>query len=638
VAKQTRRAFLERIGLLGTAAAGLAALGPDLDPRRASAVEQATSIKVLVGDVVHRRGSVFAAQTAATAAGWLESPLIRTSFPFTHAGLHWRGDALQRVELRTSLDGQAWSDWQRLTVESRPLENPRGEWFAALVSAPRASFAQYRLGLDQPVPEQVTLTYLNSLDGPRQPLGSRPGAPRRLAFGSAVAHADGADFRTGIITREQWGADESLRFGPDGTEIWPRHYVAPRIVVVHHTATRNQPDDPAADVRSIYAYHAETLGWGDIGYHALLDWEGRIYEGRYGREVDPFGRFPREVLSYGVVAGHALTYNYGSAGHALLGNFQEAEPPEQMLRRLEDLLVYQHGRYQIDPRTQLDFARDTRLWRYDLPAMPGHRDCNDTECPGDNVYKRLAEIRARVAERLGGGPLPRAIVEAPAPRNLWLGSATYQWTGAAPFDCVFEGFWRDRRQDTYETLRGYDALVLPEHVVTAQTRVSFALGQPGQYTLHLRPNDSPFADRHTVLVDRHVVRDNAESEGVGREGAWTASRSVLEFNGSNYEYAAADSGARFTWRLEVPERGRYAVQACWASATDRAPDAPYTIARGATQLETVEVDQRLSGGFWVDLGSYDFAAGETCTVTLEARAGGDVVVADAIRLQLLDAG
>jgi hypothetical protein len=48
-------------------------------------------------------------------------------------------------------------------------------------------------------------------------------------------------------------------------------YVPAKKVVLHHTATSNAYVDGAAEVRAIYAYHAKTLRWGDIGYHSLID-------------------------------------------------------------------------------------------------------------------------------------------------------------------------------------------------------------------------------------------------------------------------------------------------------------------------------------------------------------------------------
>jgi hypothetical protein len=115
-------------------------------------------------------------------------------------------------------------------------------------------------------------------------------------------------------------------------------------------------------------------------------------------------------------------------------------------------------------------------------------------------------------------------------------------------------------------------------------------------------------------------------------GTWTASRSVQLYNGANYESAPTGSGASFTWRLAVPESGRYQVQACWTSATDRAADAPYAISRDGEPLGTVRVDQTTNGGLWVDLGEFEFQAGQTCAVSLGSDAAGDVVIADAVRL------
>jgi hypothetical protein len=340
-----------------------------------------------------------------------------------------------------------------------------------------------------------------------------------------------------------------------------------------------------------------------------------------------------------VVAGHTFTFNYGSVGIALLGNFQEEGPPDAMWRSLEDLLVFEHRRNQIDPRASLDFARSNELWRYDIPTMPGHRDCNETECPGDHVYPFLPRLRERVAERIGGRSAPQAaaIVEAP-PRNVWLGTGDYGWTGTPPYDCVYEGFQKRPGEDGVDYRRGYDEHLMPEHFVTAQNSAAFALTEPGLYTLHLRPANHVFADRHIVFADRHSVRDNADPEGVDRVGTWTRSRSVLGFYGSDYEFAPAASEASFTWTVPVPHGGIYVVQACWASGPDRAQTVPYAVARDGHLLERVEVDQSSNGDRWVELGVYEFTAGQACSVTISAEgSSGDlIVVADAVRLLLVE--
>ena len=76
--------------------------------------------------------------------------------------------------------------------------------------------------------QRVVLTYLDA-----QPKG----VPTAASGSLAGLLAGPAGFRSQIIPREAWGADESLRFAPDGTEKWPRAYVPAKKVVVHHTAS-----------------------------------------------------------------------------------------------------------------------------------------------------------------------------------------------------------------------------------------------------------------------------------------------------------------------------------------------------------------------------------------------------------------
>ena len=48
-----------------------------------------------------------------------------------------------------------------------------------------------------------------------------------------------------VVSREAWGADESLRF-KDGTVVWPTAFVAPSLLVVHHTAGNGDITDAEA--------------------------------------------------------------------------------------------------------------------------------------------------------------------------------------------------------------------------------------------------------------------------------------------------------------------------------------------------------------------------------------------------------
>lgn len=84
-----------------------------------------------------------------------------------------------------------------------------------------------------------------------------------------------------VITRAEWGADESRRRGRP--ELHPV-----RNFVIHHTATENGDRDPPGRLRSIYGSHLNRRSddgdpWEDIGYNFLVDEQGRIYECRRAR-------------------------------------------------------------------------------------------------------------------------------------------------------------------------------------------------------------------------------------------------------------------------------------------------------------------------------------------------------------------
>ena len=54
-----------------------------------------------------------------------------------------------------------------------------------------------------------------------------------------------------LTTRGGWGADESLRFGNGGEEIFPVEYQPVEHVIIHHADTANF-NDPVLEMRSIF--------------------------------------------------------------------------------------------------------------------------------------------------------------------------------------------------------------------------------------------------------------------------------------------------------------------------------------------------------------------------------------------------
>ena len=190
-----------------------------------------------------------------------------------------------------------------------------------------------------------------------------------------------------IVTRRQWGADESLRgAGPD--------YARVRMVFVHHTAGGNDytAGEAAAVVRGIYAYHTRALGWSDVGYNFLVDRFGTIYEGRAGG------------VRRGVVGAQVLGFNTGSSGVSMMGNFAGDAPPAEALAALQRLLAWKLKVHHLNPRgtatmrctASAKFAAGARV---KLPVIAGHRQVNFTECPGNIFYPLLPAVRLEAAGR-----------------------------------------------------------------------------------------------------------------------------------------------------------------------------------------------------------------------------------------------
>lgn len=658
-AVQTRRQFLGR-ALRAVSAVPLWSLA--LGEIGIAQLPPGEPIPVRVGELVHETPADFApgqaegvrlpgaggdgGLVAGPDGGVFTSAPLATEFAASHVGLHWlsEGGAV-RFELRTSRDGGRWSGWQRVFLETGKDEAARAETFGALVGARSARLLQYRAilagGARPALVWRVALTYLDA----RARGGPGPG-PGAASLGSLLAGP--ADFRAQILPREAWGADESLRFKDDGTEVWPRAYVPAKKVVVHHTATGNDYADGAAEVRAIYTYHAQTLGWGDIGYQLLIDNSGQVYEGRRGREQDPDGGPGREVASRDVVAGHATSFNYGSTSIALIGNFQEAPLPEVMRERLDEGLAFESARHGIDPLGRSDYLLQNEFWRDELPDLLGHRDCTPTECPGDFVWEQLPAVRRAVGERLVLGDRPRVgPVFLEQGRNPWPGPLNFAWRGlpGAEFSTFLEGWFRVPGQDEITERSGYGpGTSLPDWGPWGRgTSAAFDIPPEahGHYTLHVRTRAGRGVEglvwaRFSALVEPQVPLDDAAAGGlVEASGEWAAGDQPREYYGRGYAYSGPGDGQHvFRWWLPVPRSGRYEVQACWVALPDLATAAPFRIMLDGRVLAEVAVDQTADSFRWRALAELDLPGGRTCEVILTNAADG-TVVADAVRLLLV---
>ncbi|MDV6260870.1 N-acetylmuramoyl-L-alanine amidase [Rhodococcoides yunnanense] len=211
---------------------------------------------------------------------------------------------------------------------------------------------------------------------------------------SDLATPVAGDAGPNVITRAQWGADESIRCATPTID----DFIGG--ATVHHTAGSNDysKSESAEIVRAIYAYHAQTLGWCDIGYNALVDKYGQIFEGRAGGLDKP------------VQGAHAGGFNENTVGVAMMGDYSTEDPSQETIDSVGKFLGWRLGKAGLDPKGTTtmtsegtDFTFVGKGKTVDLPVIFGHRDVGNTECPGDAGYARLGEIRDIAAANLGGG-------------------------------------------------------------------------------------------------------------------------------------------------------------------------------------------------------------------------------------------
>ena len=192
-----------------------------------------------------------------------------------------------------------------------------------------------------------------------------------------------------VITRAGWGANENNRC--KGADYDSKLVGA----TVHHTAGSNNytESQSAGIVRGIYQYHAQTLGWCDIGYNALVDKYGNIYEGRYGG------------LDKNVQGAHAGGFNTGTFGISMMGNYSSVAPSEAALNSVGNMIGWRLKVAGVKPTGQIQMTSGgTSYSKYGygkqvtLPAIFAHRDVGNTTCPGDAGYAQMSKIRS-IAEK-----------------------------------------------------------------------------------------------------------------------------------------------------------------------------------------------------------------------------------------------
>ena len=325
---------------------------------------------------------------------WRSRDLTTTTYSMV--GFTWRrGESEPQIEVSPRAGG-SWRTWQRMPhvhdapdTESSESTDTVG---TDLAWVGRADGLRIRVTGTRPAGFTLVLLHPNRLPTDLAIGSTSTGKKATTNDGARARSAQGGDGAVpppDLLRRRDWGADEDWRERP------PTYNDTIRQVHVHHTANSNDytRSEVPALIRGMYAYHTQSLGWSDIGYNFLVDRFGRIWVGRAGGPARP------------VRGAHTLGFNATSTGVSVIGNFDVATPGRAVIGAISRVAAWKLGMYGRDPqgRTTVtsegsDKFRSGR--RVTLPVIDGHRDTNDTACPGQHLYDALPRIRRRTKERM----------------------------------------------------------------------------------------------------------------------------------------------------------------------------------------------------------------------------------------------
>jgi len=136
-------------------------------------------------------------------------------------------------------------------------------------------------------------------------------------------------------------------------------------ITVHHdgmspVSIRTQAD--AADrIEMIRSSHVDHRGWADIGYHLVVDPQGRVWQAR----------------PINLQGAHVKDHNPRNLGILVLGNFEIQHPTPQATKTLDRLLAHQ-----------------SKTHRVPLSKIRTHREWASTACPGRNLQAHMNATRA----------------------------------------------------------------------------------------------------------------------------------------------------------------------------------------------------------------------------------------------------
>ncbi len=162
-----------------------------------------------------------------------------------------------------------------------------------------------------------------------------------------------------VMRRSEW-----TRTRPIAQRVNPMGGI--RHITLHHEGSPNAPvlfadaKTTARRIELIRQFHLDR-GWGDIGYHYIIDRAGRVWEAR----------------PLNLQGAHVKDHNSHNIGVMCLGNFNIQTPSDAQLQ------------------TVARFTRSLRLkHRVAVRSIHTHRELGATSCPGNALQPRIDGMRS----------------------------------------------------------------------------------------------------------------------------------------------------------------------------------------------------------------------------------------------------
>ena len=170
--------------------------------------------KLEIQNPAQRKG-VFAAMLGNGANQTITSDIINTPDPFNAVAFSWTVSEAVDFHLYVRFEKENWTNWQEVEKDPDLTDNnSQNKNVSNLTFAPYTNILQYRISLaNSSDADKITALQIDYID-------STKGASAKYSIATN-------DIGLKIITRGEWGANESYGIDPMGNEAWPKTYLTP---------------------------------------------------------------------------------------------------------------------------------------------------------------------------------------------------------------------------------------------------------------------------------------------------------------------------------------------------------------------------------------------------------------------------